>query len=266
MATLETNDYWICNDNTLVFKPKFNQPLHTHTFKYDDVISKCVGLVFSDYDNFNVCENTIECVKNYVGSIFNHPVDLEKYTNITDISFGLSFNNNLLLPLFLTKLKFGYHFNQPVILPESLISLTFGLKFNQPVKLPPLLTRLTIGFDFVYPIDLPFEIKYLSLNCNNKYLIDNLPDGIEILELRRNFNLEIQNLPSTIKSIIFNKDSEYDMELNCLPTTINLIQLPRKYTKLITNIPTHLKKIICFYKYQYIHLVDKAKIEIETYN
>ena len=104
----------------------------------------------------------------------------------------------------------------------------------------------------------------MKLDSNNQYIIDNLPNNIEELELGEHFNLELNNLPTSINSIIFSKYSKYNKELNCLPNFVELIQLPEKYNLLIANKPKELKKIIC--SKNYIHLNDlKSNYEVETY-
>jgi hypothetical protein len=48
-------------------------------------------------------------------------------------------------------------------------------------------------------VNLPFNITSLYINCNNTHFTDYLPDSIEDLELGSDFNLELANLPSSIK-------------------------------------------------------------------
>ena len=136
-------------------------------------------------------------------------------------------------------------------MPNSLTHLTFGRNFNQEVnKLPNSLTHLTFGYCFNKKIDIPFTIKYLKLNCNNLHIIDYLPDNIEELELGYYFNLELNNLPTSIKKITFYKNSCYNKELNCLPKFLECIQLPRNYDKKLLNTSNNLK-IICSTNYEY---------------
>ena len=66
-------------------------------------------------------------------------------------------------------------------------------------------------------VNLPLCIKTLSIDYNILSLIDNLPIGIEELYLGENFNLELNNLPNSIKIIKFNIHSTYNEELNNLP-------------------------------------------------
>jgi hypothetical protein len=90
-----------------------------------------------------------------------------------------------------------------------------------------------------------------------------LPDSIEELELDYSFNLELNDLPSSIKKIIFNKHSYYDKPLNNLPKRIELLELPSEYDIPITNIPREFKKIICSKNYKFID--DYSNFEVGTY-
>ena len=44
------------------------------------------------------------------------------------------------------------------------------------------------------------------------------------MELDEYFNLELNDLPTSIKKIIFDKESKYNNELNCLPKFVEQIQ------------------------------------------
>ena len=77
-----------------------------------------------------------------------------------------------------------------------------------------------------------FEIKY----CNNIYLIENMPNSIEELYLGGCFDLELNNLPNSIKIISFHYNSEYNKELNNLPKSLEKLYLPKKYNKEIKKI------------------------------
>lgn len=85
--------------------------------------------------------------------------------------------------------------------------------------------------NFSEKINLPTNIKHLIIDCNNEYIIENLPDSLEILEFGCYFNLEINNLPSGIKKIIFDRKSIYDKNLNCMPLFLEYLELPNNYTK-----------------------------------
>ena len=121
----------------------------------------------------------------------------------------------------------------------------------------------TFGYEFNQLVDLPLNIVYLKLDCNNTSIIDYLPSSIEELELGEYFNLELNNLPNSIKKIIFPGLSQFNHELNCLPLFVEVIELPVYYNKRILNIPKGLKKVICYKEYEFIN--DFDNIEVKAY-
>jgi hypothetical protein len=158
-------------------------------------------------------------------SLFNQKVD-NLPQNLTCIIFGLEFNKKVnYLPKNLTYLSFGWviqlfrsKFNQKInCLPKNLTHLTFVSKFNQKIdKLPKNLIHLTFGGYFTKKVNLenyflnsPKNIKKLTLNSNNN-LINNIPEHIEKIYIFFDFLQvkfpKIENLPSTIKKIIIEKE------------------------------------------------------------
>ncbi len=113
------------------------------------------------------------------------------------------------------------------------------------------MTCLTLNSEFEKNYDIPLGVKYLQLNCNNSYIIDSLPNSIIELELGYTFNLEMNNLPTSIKKLVICKYSDYNMDLNCLPDFVEELQLNDSYKKRILNIPSNLKKLICDKNYKY---------------
>ena len=245
--------YWIVDD-AIIFKPSFNECLDN----YVDIISKHPILIFSNYNDPNISlkNKNLFSLKDdisYKGSLFDQHLDnsLLNLINLQELTFGLYFNQSLgdsLSKLYnLRRLTLGNRFNQPLDNSLSnlvyLRELTFGWNFNQPLNdlLSKLdnLRELTLNFNFNQPLDVPVGIKKLALNCNRQYIIDYLPSSIEELELGLDFNLELNDLPSSIKKIkILNED--YDKKLNNLPNQIESleissrykVQIDRKYTNL----------------------------------
>ena len=117
-----------------------------------------------------------------------------------------------------------------------------------------------MGKHFNQKDDLPTNIK--SININNLFYIDFLLSNIEEIEIRYYLNLELNNLPSSIKKISFGKESYYNKELNCLPSGLEILQLPIYYNLQIKNIPRGLKKLICDTDYQFIN--DFVCLEVEV--
>ena len=202
------------------------------------------------------------------GNYFNKEVN-QLSQSLTHLIFGMNFNQEVnVLPNSITNITFGFYFNRKVNnLPQSITRLTFGFTFNQEIKqifyINKSISNLTLDYRFNQKVDLPLTIVYLKLNCNNTYIIDHLSSNIKVLNLDWNFNLELNNLPSSIKKIFFHKESKYNKELNCLPKFVEQIQLPKYYNKQIKKLPFQMKKIICHYKY--IHIKDFNNCEIEIY-
>jgi len=72
----------------------------------------------------------------------------------------------------------------------------------------------------------------------------------------------LDNLPSSIKKISFNKKSDYNKELNCLPNGLEILQLPVRYKLQIKNIPKGLKKLICSKNYPFINDFIDLGVEV----
>ena len=103
------------------------------------------------------------------------------------------------------------------------------------------LKYLKLGFKFSQELILPSNIKILYIECNNKYLIDWLPNSIEQLYFGRYFDSPLNDLPNSIKKISFNKISKYNYPLNNLPKLLEQLELPFEYKLEIKNIPTNCK-------------------------
>ena len=78
-----------------------------------------------------------------------------------------------------------------------------------------------------------------------------------------NFNLELNNLPNSIKIIKFHIGSDYNRELNNLPSSLEYLELPKDYSLKIKNISKGLKNIKCSKDYKFIN--DFASYKVETY-
>jgi len=267
---------YITKDDTIVFSPKFDKSLNCELLSnhkkiifsdyelnnnlfdaYENNKFTDLGLICSSFDQplTNSLNNLTSLTHLTFGWYFNQPLDnsLDKLTSLTQLTFGYCFNQPLTNSLnnltYLTRLTFGNYFNQPLDNSldnlTSLTHLTLGWNFNQPLgnSLNNLtsLTHLTLGYYFDQKDDLPFNVTSISLNCDNAYYTNYLTDSIEEIEFGHKFNLELNNLPSSIKKIVFNKGSNYDKELNCLPNGLEILQLPFKYNLSIQNIPLGLK-------------------------
>ena len=88
--------------------------------------------------------------------------------------------------------------------------------------------ELTFGFAFNQPINIPGWIKKIIIHCECQQIIDYLPSSIEELEFGHYFNLELNDLPSSIKKIkIINRD--YNKKLNNLPIGIEHLEISVNY-------------------------------------
>ena len=236
--------YWIVDD-TIIFKPEFNDSLNNYT----NVISNYKNLYFSNYNDPNIIlkhDNNQYSYNEYCAlynkSLFDHPLSdsLLDLINLRKLTFGHCFNHPLSDSLFnlinLQELRFSSNFNQ--LLNNSLSNLhnlrelTFGYYFNRPLgdSLSNLhnLRKLTLGYKFNQVIDIPGWITKLVLSCNLQSIIDYLPNSVVELELGFCFDLELNNLPSSIKKIII-RNQLYNKNLNNLPTGIELLVISKYY-------------------------------------
>ena len=281
---------YIKNNDTIIFSPTFHKPLDINLiYKYKKIIFSQYKLSYELFDRYN--NNNFDHMIKEISS-FNQPINNLPRT-ITYLRFGCNFNkpvDNLIDGTIykMTYLHFGFHFNQSVDkLPNSLTHLIFDNCFNQSVdKLPNSLTHLIFGDCFNYPVNnLPSSLTYLSLGYYFNKSLNNLPssiiflrleccnlddnnilnDSIEELELGFGFDSNLLNLPSSIKKISFDKESNFNRELNCLPTFIEFIQLPKFYCKFLSVTPIGLKKIQCHCSYPFKTNLTNKNIYVETY-
>ena len=92
------NNYWIVEE-WLIFKPEFNKELTN----YYDVINKYKKIMFSNYNNPLIVIETNnqyddEYDDNYYRSKFNKKMDLSNNLNLTHLTFGDDFNQEIIIP------------------------------------------------------------------------------------------------------------------------------------------------------------------------
>ena len=269
---IETNNKYDYEYSGNFIKSKFNHQVNlllnlthiTFGFNFNSQVDLPLNLIYLSFGFY--FNSQVDLPHNLTHLIFcgcfNQKVDLPP--NLTYLSFATGFNQKVELPPNLVYINFGHYFNQEVILPSNLIHINFGDKFNQKVNLPPNLTHIHFGYYFNQKVDLPLGVIYLKINCNNKNLIDYLPDSIEELVLDEDFDLELNDLPQSIKKICFNCKF-YNKELKCLPLNIEYIQLSINYNKEIVKYPNKLKTIKCSNKYKFINLLKEKGYEVLTY-
>jgi len=214
------NPYWIV-DNGIIFKPEFNESLDS----YVDIISNYRILIFSNYDDSYRALKNNEFYSYYKSKkLFAHSL------------FNNQLGNSFLNLIYLRELSLGYDFNQPLDNCLSnlinLQKLTLSNEFNQSLDnaLSNLhnLQKLTLGYDFNQHINIPEWITNLVVNCNSHSIIDYLPSNIVELEFGSYFNLELNDLPSSIKKIKI-RNEDYDKKLNNLPKSIETLEISFEY-------------------------------------
>lgn len=111
-------------------------------------------------------------------------------------NYNKTINN---LPLNLLKLEILRNFSKKIDkIPNSILQLTLSDIFNNSINNLP--TRL-IKLEFHKQID-PFAVFYIG--CNNMNF-DFLPESLEILVLPEHYSKQINDLPSSIKTIYIYK-------------------------------------------------------------
>ena len=95
-----TKTYWIVDD-TIIFKPKFNEYLDDYT----QIISNYKTLYFSNYNDPHVAlKNNNIFVQNsdnlFCGSLFNQPLNntLSNLINLQELTVGFFFVNHWKIP------------------------------------------------------------------------------------------------------------------------------------------------------------------------
>jgi len=91
--------------------------------------------------------------------------------------------------------------------------------------------------------NLPNSIKELYLDMRFNLELNNLPNSIKIISFANysKYNKELNNLPNSVKVISFDEHCIYDKELNNLPYFLEKIHLPLGYNKEIKNINSNCK-------------------------
>lgn len=82
--------------------------------------------------------------------------------------------------------------------------------------------------------NLPNSLKTLSMFCYTNEDCQNLPHGIENLNIGIGFNttIDLSNLPSSIKNLTL-QNYEFKIDINCIPKSINILTLINCYDSCI---------------------------------
>ncbi len=108
----------------------------------------------------------------------------------------------------------------------------------------------TIIFEsFTDPIDfLPHGIKTLKIipgfsdEKKFSHKLDNLPNTIEVLVIKKEYNLPIENLPNSLKHLEI--EGGFNQPVNHLPSSLEFINLGSDFNQPINNLPQNLKTLI----------------------
>lgn len=230
---------YIANIKVLIFEENLSS-YNFSSFNQPIVLTRCLTHVVFGFD-FNQ-PIILNCHLTYVafGYLFNQPIILNKYllyiifgsyfnqpivlnSCLTHITFGYCFNHPIVLQPRLTHIKFGQKFNNPIVLNKRLKHVSFDtFCFNHPIILTPYLTHVALQFnrDFDQSIVLTQHLQYLTYltyNCNNHWLFDNLPNSVRYLRLDGNFTLPLNNIPTSMKKItVANNYYKYKHMIQCL--------------------------------------------------
>ena len=121
------------------------------------------------------------------------------FSSLISLHLGDQYNRPLpILPSSLSTLTFGMSFNQPLLIPPFLKHLHLGKSFNQPIDINNHLVELIVGQFFNHPLSLPSSLIILKFNQYARYnypLI--LPNGLRAIRLGCHFNLSF-NIPTSL--------------------------------------------------------------------
>lgn len=121
-------------------------------------------------------------------------------------------------------------------LPNQLI---MSESFNEHIEnLPLCVEKLIFGLGYKK------KINYSSYDFENIITNENLFNDFD--SFSKFNNNSINNLPNTVKWIIFPCDSTFNTELKTLPECLELLSLGKNYTKNLNNLPNGLKYFFYF--------------------
>jgi hypothetical protein len=88
----------------------------------------------------------------------------------------------------------------------------------------------------------PKSLKEVIFNYNYNYPLDNLPNNLEILNLKNsNFNYTVDNLPNNL--VVLNLGNNFNNNVNFLPSSLRILTLGISFNKSIDNLPMNLVKL-----------------------
>ena len=117
------------------------------------------------------------------------------------------------------------HFNQPIdgILPEGILKIVIRSPgFNQSLDSLPSTLKI---------LKLVNGLESMEFNKS----IENLPDGLENLQISGKFNQPVDFLPRNLKKL--NLGEHFDQPLDNLPPELEELELSSKYSHSLLNLP-----------------------------
>lgn len=261
-------------ESSVVFNNNFNKKLD----EYLNILLQKQELVFGTKFNKAINDDIPENVKKIIfGFDFNRIIDL-LHDGVEHIELENHFNKDIKkFPRHLKFLKVVRNMNRKICeFPEGLIELHFSEFRNNPIVYPENLNTLYLRFfrlnsyNFYLPKNLMkliltinenFELKYLPKSL--KYLsitkdyesdetqkdvyegfnnsIENLPENLEFLSVKADFNLQIPILPKNLKTLVLGH--HFNQELNNLPDNLQSITLLNSFNQKLTNLPVNLESL-----------------------
>ena len=174
----------------------FNQPLSDSLSNLLNLQQLTLGYYFNQPLS-NSLSNLLNLQQLNFGFYFNKPLSdsLSKLINLKHLSLGNSFNQQLEIPSNIIKLSLDCS-NEYIInnLPNSIDSQS--LDCNLATR-----EELNFGYHFNLELDnLQNSIKKIKFDIKSQYNkeLNNLPIGLEYLELSKNFNNPIKNISSNL--------------------------------------------------------------------
>ncbi len=254
----------------IIFGTYFNQPIvklppYIKWISFSQDFNHPLDYIESD---------TLSIIK--LGSGFNQPINKlppnVKHLNVSSnisldflphtlLSLAVEFRFNLPidnLPIGLKYLEISGDFNQPLDnLPDGLIYLMFSSSFSDKFSFPlNNLPNTLREFEFYckkYPHTLDclpnsiecFDFRYSDFDIKiNKY-----PDNLVKIYYGSNYNKPIDNLPDSVREIIFQKHSRFNKKIKKLPNSLVKLVLGEKFYYPLCKLPNSVNTIIIYNKH-----------------
>jgi hypothetical protein len=111
-------------------------------------------------------------------------------------------------------------------------------------EFPKNLKHIIFNYNFNCPLDnLPNTLEILDLkNSNFNYSVDNLPINLKILKIGNSFNYEVDNLPNSLK--VLTLGLSFNKKINLLPSSLKKLKIDGNFNQSIDNLPNNLTYLI----------------------